>query len=345
LFAAAFGAIGFASSAYAQVPGVDMAAKAQAARAVAICDGAAWEAAATMYKNNHAKEAGPFGILALPADFPSYPFPCNPKTAAAPAATQTAVNPAIPVFPAGMTWVGPAPLGWGPYSPDNMIGGIYVGGSFAGNSSSSEASNARIFTLGVLDLVPTTPFSGTGTHVSGGVLLGLNMAQLFGFLFGVEFGADFADKNQTFIGNLANATTATNNDRVGFEYNNILSLSVVTTAPINRNFSVFVRGGPSWLNGNAQIGCSGSCTAAGTAPFNVNQEVDLNGWHWGVGAQGRIGTVLNRPVFLRGEFVQHTFNGTNVSAGNPATASVAFRVKPEVDQVKASLIVPLNWRL
>jgi hypothetical protein len=340
----ACGVVGFAASAHAQGnPGVDMAAKAQAARAVALCDGAAWEAAATMYRNNHPEKAGPFGIMAMPPDFPSYPFPCNPKvTAARPAA---GTLPAAP--PTTMTWAGPAnwsatPFGWGPLTSDNTVGSFYVGGSVGGSQSATTGSLPIVYTIGILDNTPQAPTSGSGSFLSGGLFFGLNMFQFMGLVMGVEFATAWADKNQTFIANINNVTTGTNNDRMGFEHNHLMSLSGVITAPVNRNFSLIGRGGASWLNGNAQIGCFGSCTAAGTAPFNVSQDVDFSGWHWGVGAQGRIGMIGGMPIILRGEFVHHEFGSKAVTAGNPATASVGFTLEPKVDEVKASLILPFG---
>jgi hypothetical protein len=330
------------------VPGVDQAAKVQAARAVAICDGAAWEAAATMYRNNHAKEAGPFGFLKLPDDFPAMPFPCNPTRTAdgRPITAQTATQ--TPLFnrPQGatMTWAGPGNWSWSA-TPDNAPGGFYLGGSFGGTSSNTHAANPTVFTIGILDNTAIAPM-GTGHFISGGVFAGANVAQALGFLFGVEFGADFADKNQTTITNINNTTTGTTGDRLAFEYNHILSLSGVITAPITSKFSVFGKGGGSWMNGTAHTTCAGpgngSCGAVPTPAYNVATDVDFSGYHLGFGVQGRVGTLFNRSVFLRGEWTRHWFDSQRVSTGNPATASIAWDATPEIDQFKASLIVPLG---
>jgi hypothetical protein len=217
-----------------------------------------------------------------------------------------------------------------------------VGGFASGNFTSTQASNTQIFTLGVPDAVSTLPFSGSGSHLSGGVIIGANVFQAGPVIFGAEFGADFSGGNQTFIGNVANGTTGTNTDRVGFTLNDILAVSGTATIPVSPNLAVIVRGGPSWLHGEAQLGCFGSCIAAGTAPFNVTQDVNLTGWHFGVGAQGQFAVVNGMPVILRGEWIHHSFDGANVSAGNPAAASIAFNVRPEVDQGRVSVIFPFN---
>jgi hypothetical protein len=225
-------------------------------------------------------------------------------------------------------------------SPDNSPTGLYLGASFAGNGSNTRASNPTVFTIGILDNVGITQ-NGTSSYVSGGALVGWNFGQFIGLGFGIEFAADFADKNQTLVTNINNITTGTLTDRLGFEYNHLMSLSGVLTAPVTRNISLIGKGGASWLNGTAHTGCIGSCEAAGTPVYNVAQDVDFDGYHLGIGAQVGLNWGSYKPV-LRAEYTRHWFDTTRISTGNSATASIAYDLQPEIDQFKVSLIMSLG---
>ncbi len=329
-------AAGFTAAAHAQGSArADARAKADAQRAADDCDGAAWEAAANAYKASHPELAGPFGLVALPGDFPSYPFPCTKKLAAAPRTAggfRTAET--APPRPADRVFVASNYF-------DSAPGAFYAGGSVGGSYSSHERTLPSLITLNIVDPTDGRTYNGNSTYFSGGLFMGMNIAQFFGWLFGVEAGYDWMDKNEAFLGNVPNTTLGPNTDRMATTRNSLLTVSGLVTIPVNPNFSVFTRFGWARSNEDVTIDCNSSCDAAGTPRFRSVQSADFNGWVWGVGAQGRIGRVGMFPVLLRGEYQHYSFGGKTFGAGNPANAAIGFHTEPEIDMVKGSLVVPL----
>ncbi len=335
---ALFGLVTGASAQVTPRP-MDQGLKNAAYGATVVCNYPAWESAANAYKAHHPELPNIFGVVQLPADFPSYPFPCNPQTAAARPAQ-------FPALPGTATWAGPAswgPLAWGPVASDSAPSGLYLGGSFSAGRGAYDRSQSQLITLNIVDPTDSSSRTGTSSYVSGGLIAGMNLLTFhqIAATFGVEAAYEWADKNDAFLGNVPNTTLGANTDRLSITRNNLFSIGGTFTVPINRSASIIASGGWARSAEDLTIDCNSSCVAAGTPTFRSVQSHDFDGWYWGVGVQGRIGSMWQRPVFLRGEFRQYRFEGATLSAGTPATAFISAHVEPRIDQVRASVIVPL----
>jgi hypothetical protein len=223
--------------------------------------------------------------------------------------------------------------------------GFYVGGSVSGGRGAYERTQPQLITLGVVD--PTDPASRTGTssYLSGGLIAGMNLLTFhqIAATFGIEAAYDWADKNDAFLGNVPNTNINPNNtDRLSITRNSLFSVGGTVTIPINRSASIIASGGWARSNEDVTIDCNSSCVAAGTPTFRSVQSHDFNGWYWGAGVQGRVGSIGTLPLFLRGEFRQYHFEGSTFSAGAPAAAFISGRVEPRIDQFRASVIIPLE---
>jgi hypothetical protein len=160
-------------------------------------------------------------------------------------------------------------------------------------------------------------------------------------LFGLEFGMDFAGNNDSSV-RVTNTFINTQNDKLGFEHNHNWNIGGTITAPISQNLSLVGKGGYSRLNGTAHIGCFDSCTAAGTAPFHSKQDIDVDGYYLGIGVQGGLGRLWERPLLWRLDYTHYEYDSKRVTAGNPAAAALAFEPEPSVDRIAFSLIMGLG---
>lgn len=315
--------------------------KAQARVAVMICDYDLWSTLLNQYRAIN----GIGDLFSVPQGFPTYPFPCSPVASRQDPKIQKqlAVRIRLPESPPprqSMTWAGPpgswsSPLAWGPLTSENSPTGFYAGGRFGGGFGTNTASGLLVQTLGATDDSGLNN-QGGNSYLTGGLFLGTKLFSAGGLGFGIEGGIDWAGKNRSLVSNVHNTVTATTTDNLQFEVNHTWSIGPTLTVPVTSKISLIGKGGWAWMDGTAYTGCVGSCVGAGTPTYNVATDVTLNGYYWGIGAQGRLGTMWDRSWYWRLDYTHYEFDSARIATGNPATAALAWNIQPSTDSIMFS---------
>jgi hypothetical protein len=231
---------------------------------------------------------------------------------------------------------------------------FFIGGSVGGMGASTKQTQGDQFTLSGPDAISGSQQDIQPGSVAGGVVVGYNgpIIDLSGFRFipGVVGSVEWTDATGTIetIQNVGATRIATNNT---FAFHRIITaggrltignlpslLGMSGTMP----FLPFVEGGEAWVN--KSITWNPISGPAGVPLSSEKKTLNLASPYVGAGLTGRpftVGFWNGLTITIQANHIFPTDNKL-VPFGNPATLSQSFFVRQSINEVKASVTVPVS---